>query len=128
MASSLTCPADVAPATDCRPESLEAVYRQHFSATWRVLRRLGVPDAQLDDATQDVFLVVHRKLADFDGRSPLRSWIVAIAVRIASEYRRRGNRARTEPLDEAIPDAAPSPAQVSEMQESVRLLHAVLNT
>jgi RNA polymerase sigma-70 factor (ECF subfamily) len=128
MAPSVTFPADVAPEARCRPESLEAVYREHFSTTWRVLRRLGVPEAQLDDATQDVFLVVHRKLDAFDARSPLRSWIVAIAVRVASEYRRRGARRRTEQLDEAIPDAAPDPAQVSEMQESVRLLHEVLNT
>jgi len=111
-----------------RPTSLEAIYRQHFSATWRILRRLGVPDEQLDDATQDVFLVVHRRLGEFDPRSPLKSWIFAIAVRVASDYRRRAARRRTEPLDEAIQDTAPCPARMSELQESVRLLHEVLDT
>jgi RNA polymerase sigma-70 factor, ECF subfamily len=128
MVSSLTYPAGAATEAGCQPVSLEAVYREHFSATWRVLRRLGVEQAQLDDATQDVFLVVHKKLDSFDAQAPLRSWIFGIAVRIASEYRRRGKRARTEPLDEAMADVAPSPAKLSELQESVRLLHEVLST
>jgi len=127
MAPSLTFPAGVATEIAHRPASVEAIYREYFGTTWRVLRRLGVADAQLDDAAQDVFLVVHRRLADFDARSPLRSWLFAIAVRVASDYRRRRSRARTEQLDESIPDARPSPVQLSEMQESVRLLHQLLN-
>jgi len=127
MAPSLTLPADVVTEVAPRPASVEVVYRQYFGATWRVLRRLGVSDAQLDDAAQDVFLVVHRRLAEFDASSPLRSWLFAIAVRVASDYRRRRSRRRTEPLDECIPDAGPSPMQLSEMQESVRLLHELLN-
>ncbi len=109
-----------------RPVTLESAYREHFKVVWRVLRRLGVPAAQLDDAAQDVFLVVHRKLDGFDARAPLRSWILAIALRVASDYRRRALRARAHELDEALAAGAPNPAQQSEMQESVRLLHAVL--
>ena len=105
MAPSLTYPADAVPEVDPRPASLEVVYRQHFRATWRLLRRLGVADAQLDDAAQDVFLVVHRRLGEFAPHSPLRSWLFAIAVRVASDYRRRGARARAESLDETIPDS-----------------------
>lgn len=126
MAPSLACPGEAAPEVAQPPLSLELVYRQHFSAAWRVLRRLGVAEAQLDDATQDVFLVVHGKLGSFDSRSPLRSWIFAIAVRVASEYRRRALRTRTEQLDEGIADASPNPARLSEMQEAVRLLHELL--
>jgi RNA polymerase sigma-70 factor (ECF subfamily) len=109
-----------------RPPTLECVYRLHFKQTWRVLRRLGVAEAQLDDATQDVFLVVNRKLHDFDPRAPLHSWIFAITVRVASEYRRRAARRRSEPLDDGIADRAPSPARSSEVREAIRLLEAVL--
>jgi len=109
-----------------RPPTLDAAYREHFRSVWRVLHRLGVPASQVDDATQDVFLVVHRKLDAFDGRAPLRSWIVAIAVRVASDYRRRAQRARGHELGDAIADAAPTPAEHSEMRESIRLLHSVL--
>jgi len=65
------------------------VYDAHFRYVWRCLRSLGVPDAALDDALQDVFMVVQRKLRDFEGRSELRTWLYAIALRVARRYRAR---------------------------------------
>jgi RNA polymerase sigma-70 factor, ECF subfamily len=103
----------------------ESVYASYFRGVWRTLRRLGVTDAQLDDATQDVFVVVHRKLAAFDGRS-LRGWLFAIAVRVASDYRRGVTQRRTLPLHDSVTDPAPDPARRSELNDSVRLLHALL--
>jgi RNA polymerase sigma-70 factor, ECF subfamily len=105
--------------------AFESVYAEHFRGVWRTLRRLGVTDAQLDDAAQDVFVVVHRKLASFDGRS-LRGWLYAIAVRVASDYRRGVAQRRTIPLFDAVTDPAPDPARRSELNDSVRLLHALL--
>ena len=105
--------------------AFEGVYAEHFRGVWRTLRRLGVPAAQLDDAAQDVFVVVHRKLGDFDGRS-LRGWLYAIAVRVASDYRRGGNQRRALPLPEGVTDPAPDPARRSELHDSVRILHALL--
>ncbi len=69
--------------------SFDAVFRDEHDFVWRTLRHYGVPDAGLDDATQDVFVVVHRRLADFDGRAPLRSWLIGIARRVASRHRSR---------------------------------------
>lgn len=106
--------------------SLESLYREHFKAVWRVLLRLGVPRAQLDDAAQDVFLVVHRKLESVDPDSRVRSWVYAIAVRIASEYRRHAGRRRTEPLDDDMADAGAGPARQSELRDAVRLLGQLL--
>jgi RNA polymerase sigma-70 factor (ECF subfamily) len=82
------------PASAERP-TLAAVYEAHFRYVWRCLRSLGVRDAQLDDALQDVFVVVQRKLDDFDGGAELRTWLYAIALRIARKYR---ERLRREPL------------------------------
>jgi RNA polymerase sigma-70 factor, ECF subfamily len=109
-----------------RPLSLESLYREHFKAVWRVLRRLGVPPAQIDDAAQDVFLVVHRKLDGVDPGSRVRSWIFAVAVRVAHEYRRRAGRQRAEPFEDDLVDAAPGPARQSELREAIRLLEALL--
>ena len=108
--------------------SFEAVYKQNFRGIWRTLRRLGVADAQLDDAAQDVFIVVHKKLRTFRGGS-LRAWLYAIAVRVASDYRRGAARQRTTDLSAAttIADARPDPSQHSESAQSVRLLHDLLN-
>ena len=60
-----------APGTPHGPATLESVYRQHFTAVWRLLRRLGVPEPQLDDAAQDVFLVVQKKLGQVALDSPI---------------------------------------------------------
>lgn len=103
----------------------QAIYAEFFRAIWRTLRRLGVPHAQLDDAVQDVFIVVHRRLPEFDGRS-LRGWLYAIAVRVASDHRRSTAQRRMVPLPETLLDPRPDPAQARELEDSVRLLHELL--
>jgi RNA polymerase sigma-70 factor (ECF subfamily) len=109
-----------------RGPTLESVYRRHFKSVWRLLRRLGVAPAQLDDAAQDVFLVVQKKLAQLDPDPALQSWVFAIAVRVASEYRRRAARVRAQVLEDTLAASGSDPARSSEIQESVRLLHAIL--
>lgn len=66
-----------------------AIVREHGGYAWRVLRRLGVAERDVPDMAQEVFLVVHRKLAEFEGRSNVRTWLYGICVRMASDYRRR---------------------------------------
>jgi RNA polymerase sigma-70 factor (ECF subfamily) len=65
------------------------VYDAHFTAVWHALRRLGVWERDLDDAAHDVFVVVHRRLGDFDASRPVRPWLLGIAAKVASEFRRR---------------------------------------
>jgi RNA polymerase sigma-70 factor, ECF subfamily len=55
----------------------------------RVLRRLGIREADIEDVTQDVFLVVHRRASEFRGESSMRTWIYGIAVRTALAHRRK---------------------------------------
>ena len=82
---------------------LATVYEAYFRYVWRCLRSLGVRDSQLEDALQDVFIVVQRRLPEFDGRAAVRTWLYAIALRVARKYR---DRARREPtsLDAARED------------------------
>src|SRR4051812_40957718 len=82
---------DVLPQAGERPSApvsfdFETVYEEHFDLVWRTLERLGVASSAVDDALQDVFLVVHRRLGGFEGRSSLRTWIFGITLRIASDY------------------------------------------
>lgn len=88
-----------------------AVYAEGFPFVFRVLRSLGVPPNRLEDAAQDVFTVVHRRLAGFEGRSSLRTWLFGIAQRVASDYRRFEQRkgSRLEPLSDepSSDDASP---------------------
>jgi RNA polymerase sigma-70 factor, ECF subfamily len=84
---------------------LASIYEAHFRYVWRCLRSLGVHDAHLEDALQDVFLVVQRRLVEFDGSAQLRTWLYAIALRIARKYRERARR-EPAPLDTA-PETEP---------------------
>ncbi len=70
------------------PPEFRAVYEAYFDFVWRSLRRLGVREADTMDLTQRVFLTVHLRLADFEGRSLLRTWLFGICQRMASDYRR----------------------------------------
>jgi RNA polymerase sigma-70 factor (ECF subfamily) len=82
--------------------SVAEVYERHFEYVYRCLRHLGVWEASLDDAAQDVFLVVHKKLADFDGGVPVTTWLYAIVIRIARRYRERQGKARRHDDDASL--------------------------
>lgn len=71
---------------------LDAIYREHHGFVWSTLLRLGVPRSQVDDACQDVFLVVFRRLETFEGRSQLTTWLFSIARRVAFRHRRSLSR------------------------------------
>lgn len=71
---------------------LDQVYTEHFDFVWRNLRRLGVGEQQLRDATQDVFVVVHRRLREWDGAETMRPWLYSIVRRVAADTRRRLRR------------------------------------
>jgi RNA polymerase sigma-70 factor (ECF subfamily) len=64
------------------------VYRSQFRFVWRALVRLGVRDADLLDVAQNVFVVVHRQLAGFEGRSELTTWLFSICRLVVKDYRR----------------------------------------
>ncbi|MGC4068628.1 MAG: sigma-70 family RNA polymerase sigma factor [Polyangiaceae bacterium] len=72
---------------------LAELYGQNVRYVWRCLRSLGVRDRELEDAIQDLFMVVQKKLPDFDGRVSARTWLYAIAIRIARRYKERHGRA-----------------------------------
>ncbi len=80
-----------------------ALFREHAAYLWRALRRLGVRDADVEDVCQEVFVVAFRKLSEFEGRSTPRTWLYGIAVRTASDYRKRASH-RRETLTEAPPE------------------------
>ncbi len=85
--------------------AFERVYRGQFDFVLRTLRALGVPESGLDDAVQDVFIVVHRRLPEFEGRSSIKTWAYEIARRVALRYRTRAARdaARNVELPAALP-------------------------
>jgi RNA polymerase sigma-70 factor (ECF subfamily) len=94
----------------------DEVFRQHSSYAWRVLARLGVPERDVPDACQEAFLVVHRRLGDFDPeRGSLRTWVYGICVRIASDYRRRRPN-RHEASDATLEEVGVTGRQEAELE------------
>jgi RNA polymerase sigma-70 factor (ECF subfamily) len=73
---------------------LQLIYREHFRFVWRSLRRLGIGASELEDATQDVFVVFARRLDEFMGTASIKTWLFAIAMRVAQSHRRAGYRHR----------------------------------
>jgi RNA polymerase sigma-70 factor (ECF subfamily) len=105
------------------------VFKDCAPVAWRALRHLGVAEADLKDVSQEVFLVVHRKLPTFDGRSTLRSWVYGICVRVASDYRRAARR-RREVLGEDVPELSLPASQHEQLEQGRALawLDGVLET
>jgi RNA polymerase sigma-70 factor (ECF subfamily) len=72
--------------------TFEQIYESCVDFVWRSARRLGVPESMVDDVVQQVFLTVHRKLGEFEGRSSLKTWIFSILLRTVHDHRRRLRR------------------------------------
>lgn len=72
---------------------LRQVVSEHFEVLWRFLRRLGIPDGDVDDAVQEVVLVLARKLDQVELGSE-RSFVLSTAFRVASGFRRASRRRR----------------------------------
>ncbi|MEO6777245.1 MAG: sigma-70 family RNA polymerase sigma factor [Kofleriaceae bacterium] len=89
------------------------IYDDHVKFVWRVLGRLDVPRADLEDVCQEVFIVVHRRLGEFEHRSSLRTWIYGIALRCASADRRR--KARRRPSSAPLPEIAIEGGQLEDL-------------
>lgn len=87
-AAEATVYADSTAWTARQRESFHALYREHFDFVYRNLRRMGVPDSAVDDALQDVYLVVLRHVDSYRHGTHARAWLFAIAMRVAGNYRR----------------------------------------
>ncbi len=92
----------VVDAVAAAPITVEALFCEHVGFVWRILRHFGVARSDLDDQTQEVFIVAHRRLSEWDGQQP-RAWLYAIARRCAARYRRQSHRRHERPV-ETVPE------------------------
>lgn len=114
--------------------AFDVLYDAHFDLVWRTARRLGVPEGSADDVVQDVFLVLHRRLAEYDGRTPVKRWILGMTMRVVSDHRRRYRRKDApcvpQPADSdgnvLLASDRPPPCAEVEIDEKVRLLDSLL--
>jgi RNA polymerase sigma-70 factor (ECF subfamily) len=131
---------------DAIPQALtfDAVYHSYASFVWRNARRLGVPYGAVEDVMQEVFLVVHRRLPEFEERASIlspgsftsmKAWLSAILIRVVRAHRRQARRkdgaienAPPSPDPDSLSDRRlPSPLEAAERDEAVQELYAILS-
>jgi len=112
-----------------------AIYDGYADFVWRSVRRLGVDADAAEDVFQEIFVVVHRRLGDFEGRSSIRTWLFGITLRVVRNHKRSLGRKRHEGGEQAeiAIDRSPArrgdePEARTERAEAVKLLHEVLDT
>ena len=95
------------------PLTVEDVFREHAVFVWKKLRKFGVLERDVEDMVQEVFIVVQRKLPEFEGRSKVETWLYAICLKKAAAYRRLARHRRELPVED-ISDSQPPPPNTFE--------------
>ncbi|MBL8921299.1 MAG: sigma-70 family RNA polymerase sigma factor [Myxococcaceae bacterium] len=116
---------------DAAVVDFDALYESTVDFAFRVLSRMGVGEADLDDALQDVFLVAHRRLGSLRPGVRPSSWVAGIAVKVAHDYRRRAARKPGEaldPLSNTLETRDGQPERSAMVSEGVRAVNQFLTT
>lgn len=110
------------------PDRLRKVVDTHHAFVWRSLRRLGVQERNVDDATQTVFLTVSRHVDDVPTEK-MRSFVFGVAMRVAANARRsEALRAKREcEIPDGLPDGQKTPEKLLETRRARQLLDEILD-
>jgi RNA polymerase sigma-70 factor, ECF subfamily len=130
-AAEMTLPLPVArPKAEAPRLDVVSIHARHAEFVWLTLQRLGVPESDVEDLLQEVFVVVHRRLDSFDGSSRMTTWLFGICMRIVAGYRRRAFRRRERSVEQ-VPEQATSESESPERamldREARERLRAVLD-
>jgi RNA polymerase sigma-70 factor, ECF subfamily len=109
--------------------SFDALYGQYFDFVWRSLRRLGIGPSSVEDAVQDSFMILHRRLGDLRPDASPKAFLFGIALRVAHDYRRAARRKGADrlDLDSAISREA-GPFERTAEAEAVRVIERFLES
>jgi RNA polymerase sigma-70 factor (ECF subfamily) len=108
--------------------SLEDVYREHFDFVFRMAARLGGPGLDAEDAAQEVFLIVARKLDTYDGSSLVSTWLYGITLNVVRALRRRFRLRRLfERENEHEADVPIQSVDRAEVREAHRIAYSILD-
>lgn len=112
-------------------DELSRIYEGEIDYVWRTLVRLGVAERDRADLAHEVFLIVHKKLADYDRSRPLRAWLFGITFRVVLGFKRRasGKEILVDPSEDRDGSIAPTPEDLTSTSErldfALRALEAI---
>ncbi|HET9955058.1 MAG TPA: sigma-70 family RNA polymerase sigma factor [Polyangiaceae bacterium] len=123
-----------APADSLARAQVAYWYRTELPRVMRLVRRLGVASADVEDVAHEVFIVLQSRFTRLDRDAGLHFWLRAVTFRVCSNYRRRAARRRSESLAEVERGAAagllehhsPRPDECYLSNERRELLHRAL--
>jgi RNA polymerase sigma-70 factor (ECF subfamily) len=81
-------------AADTPSARVSRMFQAEADFVWRLLHRFGVPSADVEDLTHEVFLIAFRRLDSYDTSRPLRPWLFGIAFRVASRFKSLARNSR----------------------------------
>ena len=125
-AARLTPGADAPPSPADVQASFRSLYDAHFAFVWRTLLHFGVPSAVAEDAAQEVFVILHRRLSDYDGATQLRSWLWGMCRRVAQTQHRRHTRDDRRAQVAGSPSPALAPDDALERSRAVSFIQEFL--
>jgi RNA polymerase sigma-70 factor, ECF subfamily len=129
VVSSITEPASA----DADRLTVTQIHERHGEFVWRTLYRMGVRPPNVEDVYQEVFLVVHRRLASFNGKCAITTWLYEICFRVATGYRRKAHFKREELVGDwsamdAVSSPVPSPEGNLVTARRAKRLEQILDT
>jgi RNA polymerase sigma-70 factor, ECF subfamily len=114
------------------PSSFDAIYRAHARRVACWAQRLGGPAVDADEAVQEVFLAVNRRLSEFKGEARITTWLFRITARVVANQRRSARRRSwlgriTRRIEDRAPTDRPGPGEVLEEREAIDRFYRVLD-
>jgi RNA polymerase sigma-70 factor, ECF subfamily len=105
---------------------LSSIAAAHFAWLWRLLRRLGLHPSDVEDAAQQVFLVISRRLAVIEPGSE-QSFLFGVALRISTEHRRRRRDVPTPDVELDVRKSSPAMEELLDQHRARKLLGEILD-
>lgn len=117
------------PPPDDPPPTLADVYARYATFVYRIARRLGVTESAVEDVMHEVFLVVHRRLPEYDGRATMSTWLYHLTRGVVSNHRRsRAREARRLSLVDPDGRGVPDPEMLTRRQRAADFVRAFIET
>jgi RNA polymerase sigma-70 factor (ECF subfamily) len=111
----------------------DTLYETMVEYVWNAVCRMGVHGADAEDVVQEIFVIVYRRLHEFEGRAQVKTWVFRIMVHVVQHYfrthaRRPGDRATEKgtEIQALVAAQEKGPAGELERRDALRVLDRLL--